>query len=102
MLVERLVHRIKGALANLARPRGEIDPGGQPDAADIEHVGQALERHRRFGPDRLELTRALESALLAVEREPGEPRRANERRRRTAITVEQPGRGHGAGQGSGV
>src|SRR5204863_115303 len=69
--------------------RGEVDAGGEPDAADVEHVGQAFERHRRLGPDRFELVRALEQVFLAVEVERGEPGGASKRMRRIGVAVKQ-------------
>src|SRR5499433_2906787 len=96
-----LTHRFDHArdlgehLLDLAWPRGEVDAGSEPDAADVEHVGQALEAHRRLGPGRLELARALEQALVAVEIERREPGRAGERMRRVGVAVKQLDHVHG-------
>ena len=89
LVVEAALHRVIAALADGVGPRGEIDAGGQPDAADVEHVRQALERHRRVGPDRLELAGALEQVLVAIEIERRERRGAGERMRGIGIAVEQ-------------
>ena len=44
LVVERLLHGVVGAPADGVGPRREVDAGGEADAADVEHVGQALER----------------------------------------------------------
>src|SRR5262245_17202164 len=70
-VVERMHHGVVGAPADGVGPRGEIDAGRDPDGADVEHVGQALEPHGGVGPFGLELLRALERPFLAVEVERG-------------------------------
>ena len=88
-VVERPLHGLIAALAHGARPRGEIDAGGEPDGANIENVGQTLERHRRIGKERLQLPHPLEQLFVAIEIERRQTRRAGERMRRIGVAVEQ-------------
>src|SRR4029079_461642 len=46
--------------------RGEVDAGGEPDAADVDDVGRALQRMHGIGEDGFERDGALEQALLAI------------------------------------
>ena len=77
------------ALADGVGLAGEIDAGHQADGADVEHVRQALQAHRRLRPDRLQLRGAREQIFVAIEIERGETGGAGERMRRIGIAVEQ-------------
>ena len=51
--------------------RGEVDAGGEPDAADVDDMGRALQRMHRIGEHGFERDGALEQALLAIKVESG-------------------------------
>src|SRR5215510_9567060 len=38
LVVEAALHRLVAALADAVGPRGQVDAGGQADAADVEHA----------------------------------------------------------------
>src|SRR4249919_1967489 len=82
------IERVHAALADSVGPACEIDADGEADRADIEHVRQALEPHRRLRPGLFELTCALEQALVAIDIECCKPGGAGERVRRIGIAVE--------------
>src|SRR4029079_1342903 len=88
VLEETEIERIHPTLADGVGPACEIDADGKADRADIEHVRQALEPHRRLRPRLFELARALEQALVAIDIERCEPGGARERVRRISIAVE--------------
>src|SRR4029079_10547746 len=46
LVVEAALHRLEAAFADAVGTRGEIDAGGEANAADVEHTGHAFERHR--------------------------------------------------------
>src|SRR4249919_2208714 len=89
MLEEAEVERVHAALADGVGPTREIDPDGEPDRADIEHVRQAFEPHRRLCPGLFELAGALEQAFVAIDVERCKPGGAGERMCRIGIAVEQ-------------
>src|SRR5262245_63551552 len=62
VLEEAELERVHTALADSVGPAREIDAGGEAHGADIEHVRQALEPHRRLRPRLFELAGALEQA----------------------------------------
>src|SRR5665647_406956 len=71
VVVEAVFERLVAAQANSIRLAGEIDAGHQTDSADIEHVRQTFQPHRRLRPDRLHLFRPREQIFVAVKIERG-------------------------------
>src|SRR4029077_20203578 len=86
---EGLLHGFIAAPAYRVGSRGQVDARGKTDAADIEHVGQSFESHCGVGPKRLERSRAIEQALVAIEVERGKAGGAGERMRRVGVAVEE-------------
>ncbi len=64
-------------------------PAVRPTQRMSSTLGRPLRRHRRLGPDRLELAGALEQAFVAIEVERREAGGARERMRRIGIAVKQ-------------
>ena len=89
LVVEGPFHGLVAALAGGAGPRRKVDAGRNADRAHVEHAGQALQRHRGVGIERLEPLCPLEQALVAVKIERREAGRASERMRRIGVAVEQ-------------
>src|SRR6185312_6561734 len=82
VLEEAEVERVHATLANGVGPACQVDSNRETDGADIEHVRQAFEPHRRLRPRLFELACALEQALVAIDIERCEPGGARERVRR--------------------
>ena len=88
-VAEGAVHRLVGALARRARPRGEIDAGGKPTVRISSTPGSILERHRGIGKTRLQRLGAREQVFVAIKIERRETRGAGQRMRRIGVAVEQ-------------
>src|SRR5262249_6340568 len=89
VLEETEVERVHAALADGIRPACKIDTDRKANRANIEHVRQALEPHRRLCPRFFQLAGALEQALIAIDVERREPGGAGKRVRRVGVAVEQ-------------
>src|SRR5690242_8922564 len=63
VLEETEIERVHAAFAGGVGPACEIDTDGEADRADVEHVRQALEPHRRLCPGLFQLAGVLEQAL---------------------------------------
>src|SRR5437868_9848984 len=60
VVMERAVERVEATLARRLRSSGEVDAGGEAHSADVDHVGQALQRHYGVGEFRFQSIGAFE------------------------------------------
>ena len=84
-----MVERAITTEARAAGDRRKVDPAGETNAADVEHIGQALEAHDRVRPLRLQRLRALEQTFVAIDVERRQRRRAGERMAGVGVAVEE-------------
>ena len=77
------------ALAGAAGDGRQVDRAGEADAADVDDIGQALEPHDGVIPLGFERLGALEQALVAIDVERRQRRRASERMARIGVAVEE-------------
>src|SRR5262245_37175278 len=82
------VERVHAAFADRVRPAREIDTDSEADRANIEHVRQTFEPHRRLPPRLFQLPGTLEQTLVAIYIKRRKPGGAGKRVRRIGIAVE--------------
>ena len=82
------MEQLHPALPGGALARRKLDPGNEPEVAQVNHVARRAQRMKRVLPALSERAGALEQGLVAIDVECRDPCRRSKRMARIGIAVE--------------